>query len=315
MLQGYKNEGGNRLSLQLRGSARLREARDHRGLHAERQVCPPTSADTWTSPAATWAGRPRCRGTGRISTTCSGRPSAAARATRPKLGYDWLLIYDEPRKLDLIFDVAYYDQIDTLPNAQNVDYDLHPAGYRRGRAPLHRRAALARRGRRRERHRLGAGLPGQPGYAASLLRRFVATFDLGLAAPASRTRRFGCAPRPAPPTATTTRLSPNFYFGGFGNNYVDDGPIKRYREYYSLPGFGINAVSALKFVKEMVEWDLPPYVFEDVGHAGVLPDLAPAFGLRRRPVDGAGKRRAAHRITRARARRPTCASPSCTGTT
>ena len=23
----------------------------------------------------------------------------------------------------------------------------------------------------------------------------------------------------------------NFYFGGFGNNYVDDGPIQRYREY------------------------------------------------------------------------------------
>jgi hypothetical protein len=28
----------------------------------------------------------------------------------------------------------------------------------------------------------------------------------------------------------------NFYFGGFGNNYVDDGPIQRYREYNTLPG-------------------------------------------------------------------------------
>ena len=33
---------------------------------------------------------------------------------------DWL-IYDEPRQLDVNFDFAYYDQIDTLPNAQNVD--------------------------------------------------------------------------------------------------------------------------------------------------------------------------------------------------
>ena len=38
-----------------------------------------------------------------------------------KLGYDWLLIYDDPQKLEAVFDFAYYDQIDTLPNAQNID--------------------------------------------------------------------------------------------------------------------------------------------------------------------------------------------------
>ncbi len=38
----------------------------------------------------------------------------------------------------------------------------------------------------------------------------------------------------------------NFYFGGFGNNYVDDKSIKRYREYsIRCPGFGIDQVSAL----------------------------------------------------------------------
>jgi len=57
----------------------------------------------------------------------------------------------------------------------------------------------------------------------------------------------------------------NFYFGGFGNNYVDDGPIRRYREYYSLPGFGLNEVSGLSFVRELAEWSLPPLVFESVG--------------------------------------------------
>jgi len=57
----------------------------------------------------------------------------------------------------------------------------------------------------------------------------------------------------------------NFYFGGFGNNYVDDKSVKRYRNYDSLPGFGIDQVSALNFVREMGEWNLPPYVFESVG--------------------------------------------------
>ena len=57
----------------------------------------------------------------------------------------------------------------------------------------------------------------------------------------------------------------NFYFGGFGNNYVDSGPVQRYREYYSLPGFEIDQVSGLNFVRQMVEWNLPPVIFESIG--------------------------------------------------
>jgi hypothetical protein len=37
-----------------------------------------------------------------------------------KVGYDWNLIFDEPRRLDLFLDFAYYDKIDTLPSAQNI---------------------------------------------------------------------------------------------------------------------------------------------------------------------------------------------------
>ncbi len=41
--------------------------------------------------------------------------------------------------------------------------------------------------------------------------------------------------------------------------------MKRYRQYYALPGFGIDEISGLSFVREMVEWNLPPIVFESVG--------------------------------------------------
>ena len=85
----------------------------------------------------------------------------------------------------------------------------------------------------------------------------------------------------------------NFYFGGFGNNYVDDKSIKRYHEYYSMPGFGIDEISGLNFVKELVEWNVPPYVFESAGTPGLyLNWLRPsvfAAGL----VDGTGERLAA----------------------
>jgi hypothetical protein len=57
----------------------------------------------------------------------------------------------------------------------------------------------------------------------------------------------------------------NFYFGGFGNNWVDDGEIKRYREWYSFPGVELNSIAGQTFVKGLVEWDLPPLRFEDVG--------------------------------------------------
>jgi len=60
----------------------------------------------------------------------------------------------------------------------------------------------------------------------------------------------------------------NFYFGAFGNNYVDSRNIKRYREYESMPGFGIDEISGQSFVRELVEWNLPPIIFESAGTPG-----------------------------------------------
>ena len=57
----------------------------------------------------------------------------------------------------------------------------------------------------------------------------------------------------------------NFYFGGFGNNYVDARPVKRYREYDSFPGFEINELSGTSFARSLVEWNLPPVAFENLG--------------------------------------------------
>jgi hypothetical protein len=76
--------------------------------------------------------------------------------------------------------------------------------------------------------------------------------------------------RSAAGAARGDRANPvvNFYFGAFGNNYVDEGTIKRYREYTSLPGFRIDEISARSFLREMVEWNAPPVVFESVGTPG-----------------------------------------------
>ncbi|MEP7207078.1 MAG: hypothetical protein ABI920_09080, partial [Casimicrobiaceae bacterium] len=183
-----------------------------------------------------------------------------------KFGYDNLLVYDEPRRLDLITDFAYFDKIDTLPNAQNVatpftrlatlDIGLHFTDVRRSLGAVEDEKGLAWAGDVR----------------ASLVKGRVtpqvrALADIGFALPYAHASLWL---RTAAGTAEGTRDDPvaKFYFGGFGNNYVDDGTIKRYREYTSLPGFGIDEVSALNYVRELVELNLPPLIFERVGTPG-----------------------------------------------
>jgi hypothetical protein len=57
----------------------------------------------------------------------------------------------------------------------------------------------------------------------------------------------------------------NFYFGGFGNNWVDNGSINRYRQYYSFPGTELNSIAGTTYAKGTVEWALPPVRFKRFG--------------------------------------------------
>ena len=70
----------------------------------------------------------------------------------------------------------------------------------------------------------------------------------------------------------------DFYLGSFGNNYVDDGEVKRYRNYDSFPGFGIDEITARSFAKAMLELNLPPLRFSDVGTPSFfLSNMRPAL--------------------------------------
>lgn len=57
----------------------------------------------------------------------------------------------------------------------------------------------------------------------------------------------------------------NYYFGGFGNNWVDYKEISRYREYYSFPGVELNHINGTNFGKVIVEWTIPPLRFRQFG--------------------------------------------------
>ncbi|MFO1281655.1 MAG: hypothetical protein U1F51_04185 [Burkholderiales bacterium] len=180
-----------------------------------------------------------------------------------KGGYDHSLIWDDPRRLDLKLDAAFYDKIDTLPGAQNVE----SAGDRLVTGEV----ALVYTDVRRS---IGA-VDDEKGVAATGVatvnranRRTSAQgrvgLDLGWALPLgnasvwSRTVAGASSGDADDPVAS-------FYFGGFGNNVVDSGAIKRYREWNSFPGFGINELSGLSFARQMVEFNAPPVVFERIG--------------------------------------------------
>ena len=91
----------------------------------------------------------------------------------------------------------------------------------------------------------------------------------------------------------------NFFFGGFGNNYVDNGEAKRYREVLSMPGFEIDAIGGRTFAKSMLEWNLPPLRFESLGHAGVLRAVGAVGAVRDGAVDQLrGRRLSRHRLQR-----------------
>jgi hypothetical protein len=182
-----------------------------------------------------------------------------------KLGYDRGLIYDEPKRLDLLFDFAYYDKIDTLPWAQNI----HPDFTRLEAAEATLRYTDLRRSQ-------GAvedegGWSGNLVFAANhandvtpLLRGNV---DFGVPLPVTHSSLWL---RSAAGFANGDRsnVAANFYFGAFQNNYVDNKDVKRYRNYDSFPGFGIDQISALNFVREVAEVNLPQYVFESAGTPG-----------------------------------------------
>jgi hypothetical protein len=59
-----------------------------------------------------------------------------------------------------------------------------------------------------------------------------------------------------------------FYFGGFGNNYLDFRSAQQYRDMSSFPGVEIDQISALNYGKLITEIDFKPLRFRNLGFLG-----------------------------------------------
>jgi len=189
-----------------------------------------------------------------------------------KLEYEHPLLHEPPRTLDLNLAAAAYARLDRLPAYQNVPitYDRFLAGS----------AALSYR---RLRRTIGAveaekGVAWGLGADASLVRgvgfpQAWGTLDLGWLLPPDHLSLWL---RLAGGRAWGERDSPfaNYYFGGFGNNWVDHREVNRYRSFDSFPGKEINAVPGRAFGRAMAELILPPLRFRRAGWTSVYANWA-----------------------------------------
>ena len=192
-----------------------------------------------------------------------GPTKRSRKGTALSLGYEDLLIYDQPRSLLLNYDLKYRSGIDTLPEAQNigtafsnllnVEVGLHFSDLRRSLGAVEDEKGLAWSIAGSATRVNGQVIPQLVGDAA-----------VGFPLPLNHASVWL---RGAAGSINGARSNPvaNFYFGGFGNNYVDSRSIKRYHEYTSMPGFEINALQGQSFAKSTIELNLPPVVFDAAG--------------------------------------------------
>lgn len=173
------------------------------------------------------------------------------------------LIADKPRFLEYTASVTHYGNLERLPDAQNIaaTYDRYTVGsleldFKRVNKSIG--AVDAEKG-------VEAGVGAYGNYVNSdFYSSLRGHFDLG-------------APTGWDHSSIWFRQAigysfgnigdsfANFYFGGFGNNWVDHQEVKRYRDYYAFPGTELNAVGGTNFGRSMVEWTLPPVRFRRLG--------------------------------------------------
>jgi hypothetical protein len=193
-------------------------------------------------------------------------PTERARAgDSVSVGYHNSLIYDPPRQLEFDTEFAYYTGLDTLPEAQEVSTQFDTlASFNAELTYTNTTKSLGAVDHER-------GLEWNLAVAADhangeIFPSVVGGIDFGVPLPLNNSSIWLYT---AAGTAGGDDASPlsSFYLGAFGNNYVDDGEIKRYREYQSFPGFEINEIDAQTFARGIAEINLPPLRFEDVGVA------------------------------------------------
>jgi len=193
--------------------------------------------------------------------------------------YSHVFMRMSPARTELYVKLAAYGDLETLPGYQNIESSYKDMYI--GTINFHRSYL---------RKSLGAIEPEQ-GYdwmvyaftsfaKQTFYPQLINNFDFGFLLPMKNSalwfrtsvgQSFG----------ETDKTNSYFYFGGFGNNWVDYRNPQQYREMQSFPGVQIDQLSAMNYAKLTTEINFPPIRFRKVGLLGFYSTYArfSAFGM------------------------------------
>ncbi len=180
-----------------------------------------------------------------------------------EVGWKRTLLHDKPRELVFEIDGTAFGGLEQVPGFQNISSPYSKLFS--ARALLHDSNVRSSLGHVDDEKGYSWELVAAANYVnEDLIPIFRGSFDVGFALPI-RNSSIWLRSDAGYASGDSDNPFANFYFGGFGNNWVDDGTINRYREWYSFPGVELNEIGGQTFVKGLLEWQLPPLRFENVG--------------------------------------------------
>src|SRR5258708_6308150 len=156
------------------------------------------------------------------------------------VGYEPFLVFDEPRKLQLKSDIAYYGKLDTLPDFQNVQTTVERLVT--AEVGLYYTFVHKSLGAVDDEKGVNWELVASANHAnGKTVPQFRGGLDLGLALPLPNSSVWL---RSAGGYSRGDRNDPfaTFYFGGVGKNYVATRSIQRYPEYYSFSRLALDEI-------------------------------------------------------------------------
>lgn len=182
------------------------------------------------------------------------------------VGYHRTLVFDEPRRVDLETDAMFAGNLDRLPQYQNIQVNVDRLfAFDATLKGENVRSSLGRVDDEKG-IRWSVTLDGNR-VAGQWYGRTHGTFHLGVPLPVEHSSVWLRGAVGASPGSRDDPFA-NFFFGGFGNNWVDRGEVKRYRQYYAFPGVELNEIGGRNFLKSTLEWNLPPLRFRRIGSPG-----------------------------------------------
>ena len=189
------------------------------------------------------------------------------------LDYNRFLIFDRPRTLEYSVGGAYWGGLDTLPEFQDVAVQVRE--YSTVHADLRyknvKRTIGAVDDERGTSWSVGTRVNA---VHSDILPRVHGRFDVGLPLPIDHSSLWIRTAAGKSFSGSPDDPFANYYFGAFGNNWVDYRDVQRYRSPSSFPGVGISEVGGSDYAKTTLEWTLPPGRFRRAGVPGFYSNWA-----------------------------------------